>query len=73
MEPKTIYLKDYRPYPFSISSIELTFDVQESLTTVNSRLHLFKLPEFHGQRLNLELQGENMQLSEPLSQSCRVP
>lgn len=33
---KTIYLKDYKPYPYDILGIGLTFDIQAGLTTVTA-------------------------------------
>lgn len=34
--PKTIYLKDYKPYPFEIESIDLNFDIQDGYTDVTA-------------------------------------
>lgn len=62
MEPKTIYLKDYKPSPFIIDTIHLTVDIFDNKTNVTSRLFVKKLPEFAGQKMNLELNGENMKL-----------
>lgn len=62
MEPKTIYLNDYKPSPFAIDSINLTVDIQDQKTTVTSVMRVLKHPEFKGQKINLELNGENMKL-----------
>ncbi len=34
--PKTIYLKDYKPYPFEIKHIDLNFDIHAGATTVTA-------------------------------------
>jgi aminopeptidase N len=43
-QPSTIYLKDYQPPAFLIDKTELRFDLQESETLVQSRLHLRRNP-----------------------------
>jgi aminopeptidase N len=60
MEPKTIYLKDYRPSPFHIESVQLTVDIFESKTLVTSILKIRRSPS--ESKVNLELNGENMLL-----------
>lgn len=35
--PKTIYLKDYKPYPFQIVSIDLNFDLRDGETIVTAK------------------------------------
>jgi aminopeptidase N len=62
MEPKTIYLKDYTPSPFTIDQIHLVVDIHESRTKVISTLKVMKRPELKGEKINLELSGENMKL-----------
>ncbi|MGN7438514.1 MAG: aminopeptidase N [Alcanivorax sp.] len=37
--PKTIYLKDYTPYPYEIESVELDFNIQDGYTIVTQRAH----------------------------------
>lgn len=64
MEPKTIQLKDYRPSSFTIDTIDLVVDIHEEQTIIDSSLKILKRPELHGQRINLELSGENMKLLE---------
>lgn len=59
MEPKTIYLKDYRPSPFQIENINLVIDIHENETLVDSELRMTKGVQEH---LNLELNGENLKL-----------
>jgi aminopeptidase N len=62
VEPKTIYLKDYTPSPFSIDQIQLEVDIHDAFTRITSTLKILKRPELQGQKLNLELNGENMKL-----------
>ena len=35
--PKTIYLKDYTPYPFTIQSLDLNFDIHDGHTIVTAK------------------------------------
>jgi aminopeptidase N len=62
MEPKTIFLKDYRPSPFIIDYIHLSVDIQLNKTIITSQMSVTKRTELHGQKINLELSGENMKL-----------
>ena len=62
MEPKTVYLKDYKPAPFTVDEVELTVDIHEAATQVTSVLRIKKRPELQKQKLNLELAGEGMTL-----------
>lgn len=62
MDARTIFLKDYKPSPFTIDTIHLTVDIHAALTTITSELKILKRPELQGQKLNLELNGENMKL-----------
>ena len=34
--PKTIYLKDYKPFPFEIESLNLDFDIHDGETFVTA-------------------------------------
>ncbi len=34
--PKTVYLKDYKPYPFEIKSVDLNFDIHDGHTIVTA-------------------------------------
>jgi aminopeptidase N len=61
-QPKTIFLKDYRPSDFLIDAIHLTVDIGETETLVTAELAVVKRPELAGQKLNLELNGEGMEL-----------
>lgn len=61
-QPKTIYLSDYKPSDFIIDSIDMTVDIFDEFTLVNSVLHIEKRDEVKGEKLNLELNGEGMEL-----------
>lgn len=43
-QPAAIYLKDYKVPPYLIDKTELTFDLDESVTIVTSRLHMRRNP-----------------------------
>jgi aminopeptidase N len=64
MEPKTIYLKDYRPSSFLIDDVFLEIDIFEDHTIVSSRLKMHKSPVHKEEKLNLELKGEELELIE---------
>lgn len=61
-QPKTIFLKDYKPSDFYVDSIDLTVDIHDDHSLVGSALKVKKRDEVRGQRLNLELNGEGMEL-----------
>src|SRR3954453_13633314 len=61
-QPKTIYLKDYKPSDFFIESIHLTVDISEDHSIVTSEMKIKKREELRGQKVNLELNGEGMEL-----------
>ncbi len=56
--PRTIYLKDYQPPPWTIRTVDLQFRLQETGTRVISRLTLERNPAFSGQAEELRLDGE---------------
>lgn len=60
--PKTIFLSDYKPSDFRIESIDLTVDIFDNHTLVHSVLEMTKRDELKGLKLNLELNGEGMEL-----------
>ena len=37
-EPKTIYLSDYTPYPYTIKHVDLVFDIRKGQTKVTSKI-----------------------------------
>lgn len=59
-EPKTIYLKDYKPYPYEITHADLNFDIRDGETIVKSELN-FKLG---GDKEDVYLNGEHLELIE---------
>jgi aminopeptidase N len=61
-QPKAIHLADYKPSPFKLDSIDLTVDINEKFTLVSSVLKIEKCENQQGQRVNLELNGEGMEL-----------
>jgi hypothetical protein len=61
-QPKTIYLKDYKPSAFFIDSINLQVDIYDHKTFVHSVLKIQKSQEQKGKASHLELNGENMTL-----------
>ena len=61
-QPKTIYLKDYKPSAFLIDSINLQVDIYDQKTYVHSVLKIQKSQEQKGKTSHLELNGENMTL-----------
>ncbi len=61
-QPKTIFLKDYKPSAFVIDSINLQVDIYDDRTTVHSVLKIQKSQDQKGKASHLELNGENMTL-----------
>ncbi len=57
--PKTIYLKDYEPYPFELLSLDLDFDIQDGQTTVTATSKFRKKDKSAKQ---LFLNGEHLEL-----------
>jgi aminopeptidase N len=56
--PKTIYLKDYKPYPFKIESLDLSFDIHDGETVVTAK-SVFSAT---GSDLQVYLNGEDLAL-----------
>ncbi len=68
---KTIYLKDYTPYPFSVSTVNLRVELDPQQTRVTSRLALQRNPDADDQQAPLELNGEHLELlSVSLNEHC---
>jgi aminopeptidase N len=57
MQNKTIYRKDYQPFPFKVLSIDLSFDLYEDHTQVTSRMQFER-----SHAGNLHLNGDALQL-----------
>ncbi|MEM6373674.1 MAG: aminopeptidase N [Pseudomonadota bacterium] len=58
--PQTIYLKDYKPFGFTVQEVHLTFDLAPSATRVTSRIRFVpdtSVPDrqffLHGEKLSL--------------------
>lgn len=58
--PRTIYLKEYQPPPWTIDTVDLLFDLRERGTRVISRLTLERNPDFSGRAKELLLHGEEL-------------
>ena len=57
--PKTIYLKDYKPYPYKIEAIELNFDIHDGYCVVKSVMQV-STPDHC--REDMFLNGEHLEL-----------
>ncbi|MEP2642009.1 aminopeptidase N [Roseobacter sp.] len=57
--PQTIYLKDYTPFGFDVTSVALTFDLHPTATRVTSRIAFAPKP---GAAPEMFLHGENLTL-----------
>ena len=58
--PKSIKLSDYRPPDFLVDRIELTFNLEEEVTRVRSRLSLRATEMKDGRTPPLILDGEDL-------------
>jgi len=58
----TIYLKDYTPPPYLVTTIALRFELDEKNTLVHSTMALSRNPQVDGKKLPLELDGEKLSL-----------
>jgi aminopeptidase N len=56
--PKTIYLKDYQPYPFKVQSLDMNFDIHDGYTIVTATANYERL----GAADELFLNGEDLEL-----------
>ena len=61
--PKTIYLKDYKPYPYDITTTDLHFDIHDGKTTVTSILNIIRKPNADKDE-PLILNGEELSLNQ---------
>ena len=60
--PRTTYLKDYTAPPYLIDSIDLSFELEETATSVRSRLHLRRNPDEKATERPLILDGRSLEL-----------
>jgi aminopeptidase N len=61
-KPETTYLKDYQSPLFIIDTIDLTIDISEDVTNVQSKLKVRKNPEKKSSSNDFILNGENVEL-----------
>ncbi|MCW5206803.1 aminopeptidase N, partial [Desulfobulbus sp. F5] len=57
-----IHLKDYRPYPFAVSAVHLTVELDPAQTKVTARSRFRRNPAAENQQAALELDGEHLEL-----------
>lgn len=57
--PKTIYLKDYKPYPFDIKKIDLNFDIRAGKTIVTATSEIVRVDKAAKEMF---LNGEHLEL-----------
>ncbi len=57
--PKTIHLKDYKPYPFNIESLDLNFDIHDGYTIVTA---ISKITRLNSASQELYMQGEALEI-----------
>jgi len=60
--PKTIYLKDYTPPAFVITTVDLDIDLREDHARVSARLAVERNPKAADRRAPLELSGNELTL-----------
>ena len=80
--PKTIYLEDYKPYPFKVESLHLNFDIHEGHTIVTASSLIDRLDRdakeifLNGERLDLvevKVDGETIKDYTKTDTALRVP
>ncbi|HHO47209.1 MAG TPA: aminopeptidase N [Desulfobacteraceae bacterium] len=59
---RTIYLKDYTPPPYLVTTIDLRFELDETATLVGSKMRIHRNPAVKKEKVPLELNGENLQV-----------
>lgn len=59
--PKTILLADYKPHPFSIEKVHLTFHLDSTKTLVQSKLTMSRNPKSEEKNADLVLNGEELE------------
>ncbi|CAK8720999.1 MAG: aminopeptidase N [Candidatus Electronema aureum] len=57
-----IHLKDYTPYPFTVSAVHLTVELDPTQTKVTARSSFRRNPAAENQQAALELDGEHLEL-----------
>jgi len=59
ISPRAVLLANYKPFPFIIDSVHLSFDLDEEITTCTSTLAI--TTQAHGTSTILELDGQELQ------------
>ncbi len=57
--PKTVYLQDYKPFPFKVAAIDLNFDIRDEQTTVTA---ITKFSRKDPKASQIFLNGEDLEL-----------
>ncbi len=60
--PTTIYLKDYRPPAFLISTVDLDVDIQDDFARVTASLAVRRNPKSADSKAPLVLSGDEVEL-----------
>jgi len=60
--PRTIYLKDYTPPAFLVSTVDLDVDIQEAFTRVQARMQVRRNPAATEKNAPLRLDGDELDL-----------
>ncbi|HKB84392.1 MAG TPA: aminopeptidase N [Burkholderiales bacterium] len=60
--PKTIFLKDYTPPAFLVSSIDLDVDLRDDHALISAKLAITRNPNSPDQKAPLELDGDDLEL-----------
>ena len=60
--PRSTFLKDYRPTPFLVDQVQLTFRLHETATVVRARYHFRPNRKATGKTQQLVLDGEKLSL-----------
>ncbi len=68
----TIYLKDYRPYPFTVSTVHLRVELDPSRTKVTARTAFQRNPLANDQQAALELNGSHLELLSVALDGCTL-
>ncbi|MFP4314186.1 MAG: aminopeptidase N, partial [Alphaproteobacteria bacterium] len=59
--PKTIYLKDYKPYPYELIGVDLNFDIHDGKTSVHTKIRMRKKASVSE---DIYLNGEHLTLKD---------
>ena len=62
LKPKATWLKDYKPTPYLIDDVRLTFRLHPKQTRVRAEIHFRPNPKVNSRNKMLELDGEKIEL-----------